>query len=239
MPLLQPLRDSVPGLSWNRSLIVLVVVAIHALLLSLLWQALHQPLSVVTAPIWNEQKAMVGGVQLPLPINAYDPKIPDQSLPAGSRYGFLSEDRILIWRNLDPDEKIGAQITSEAAQLMVTVRDGEFESVGTDGTPRYYSVAPMKEAGWIGGSATDTVASRPPGCTPIIAMMANVFAEDKASCLEAGMSDFLAKPFTPDEVFASLMRALDGREVAAANAANALKVYSDAHEAVNRARTPT
>ncbi|MFZ4479834.1 MAG: hypothetical protein ACOYNZ_08085 [Rhodoferax sp.] len=41
MPLLQPWRDSVPGLSWNRSLIVLAVVAIQSLLLSLLWQALH------------------------------------------------------------------------------------------------------------------------------------------------------------------------------------------------------
>ncbi len=44
MPLLQPLRDSVPGLRWNRALLVLLVVAIHALLLGLLWQALNQPL---------------------------------------------------------------------------------------------------------------------------------------------------------------------------------------------------
>ena len=44
MPPLQPLRESVPGMGWNRALIVLVIVAIHVLLLSLLWHALHQPL---------------------------------------------------------------------------------------------------------------------------------------------------------------------------------------------------
>ncbi|MBI5901803.1 MAG: response regulator [Rhodocyclales bacterium] len=47
--------------------------------------------------------------------------------------------------------------------------------------------------------------------TPIIAMTANVFAEDRARCFQAGMDDFLMKPFTSDALPSMLLKWLERR----------------------------
>jgi len=45
--------------------------------------------------------------------------------------------------------------------------------------------------------------------TPILAMTANAFSEDKTRCLEAGMNDVLIKPFVPELLFSTLLKYLD------------------------------
>lgn len=42
------------------------------------------------------------------------------------------------------------------------------------------------------------------GDVPIIVITANVFSEDKEKCFNAGMNDFLSKPFNPDALFETL-----------------------------------
>jgi diguanylate cyclase (GGDEF)-like protein/PAS domain S-box-containing protein len=119
-------------------------------------------ISILREPIWNERQEMIGAVHLPLNLEDFDPHIPTQFLPAGSRYGFFSEDGTMIWRNLDPEHLIGTKPKAEAALEIVKVRDGEFESRAKDGVTRYFSVVPMPLTGWIayvGVPATEVYAA--------------------------------------------------------------------------------
>ena len=42
--------------------------------------------------------------------------------------------------------------------------------------------------------------------TPIIALTANAFVEDKKKCFAAGMNDFMTKPMRPELFYAMLLK---------------------------------
>ena len=57
-----------------------------------------------------------------------------------------------------------------------------------------------------GLDATRAIRALPAGAAvPIVAMTANAFAEDRRRCLEVGMTDYLAKPFEPETLYALIL----------------------------------
>ena len=80
----------------------------------------------------------------------------------------------------------------EALDLMATSR---FDLVLMD----------MRMPGLDGPSATRAIRARG-DATPIVALTANAFAEDRQRCFEAGMSDHLTKPLDPDGLRTVLAR---------------------------------
>jgi PAS domain S-box-containing protein len=123
-----------------------------------------------------------------------------------------SGSRILVVDD-EPVNREIAQMQLEAVDLVVdTAEDGAQAVTLAQETPYAAIFMDMQMPKLNGLDATRQIRQMPGyRKTPIIAMTANVFAEDKAQCFAAGMNDFLIKPFNPDLLFATLLRALTER----------------------------
>ncbi len=105
--------------------------------------------SVLISPIRNDRNEINGFMGLPLDMSAYDPNIAAAPIAPGTRYGIVSGNGRLIWRNLDPEKLIGTDVKDLAiGRKTLEVKDGEYEGTGTDNIHRFYAVTPIPEADW-------------------------------------------------------------------------------------------
>jgi CheY-like chemotaxis protein len=86
-------------------------------------------------------------------------------------------------------------------------------------TPYDLVLMDMQMPGMDGLEATRAI-RRLPGWegTPILAMTANAFIEDRRTCLDAGMDDHVAKPVDPEALFAKLVAWLSKRRTGTSSA---------------------
>ncbi len=121
----------------------------------------------------------------------------------------FSDLRILLVE----DELINREVTMDLLSDIwrsVDVAENGQEAVELASQQRYGLILlDMQMPVMDGLTATRGIRALPGNAlTPIIAMTANAFVEDKARCFAAGMNDFIAKPVAPEVLFSTLLRCL-------------------------------
>jgi PAS domain S-box-containing protein len=110
----------------------------------------------------------------------------------------------------EPMNREIAQMHLESVRVEVDMAENGAEAVAMAQKKSYAAIFMDMQMPTLNGLDATKAIRQLPGHsdTPIIAMTANAFTEDKAMCLAAGMNDFLIKPFNPDHLFAILLRSL-------------------------------
>ena len=111
--------------------------------------------------------------------------------------------RVLV---VDDDEvnRSVAEMLLESVGLRVDTAEDGHVAVGMVRRADYDLILMDMQMPVLDGLAATREIRRLPGmqATPIIAITANAFVEDRKSCLDAGMNDFLSKPFDPERLYA-------------------------------------
>ena len=125
-----------------------------------------------------------------------------------------SGSRILVADDEPVNREIAQMLLVDIDMVVDTAEDGA-EAIAMARKTSYSAIFMDMQMPKVNGLEATQQIRELPGYrhVPIIAMTANAFAEDKARCFEVGMNDFLIKPFDPDTLFATLLRALNLRGV--------------------------
>jgi signal transduction histidine kinase len=125
-----------------------------------------------------------------------------------------SGSRVLVVDDDAMNREVAA-VQLEAAGLIVDVADDGAVSLQMVQRTVYAAILMDMQMPTLDGlEATRQIRALPEyRHTPIIAMTANAFAEDKARCNAAGMNDFLIKPFEPETLFEIVLNTLNRRDI--------------------------
>jgi len=124
---------------------------------------------------------------------------------------------ILLVEDEPVSQEVARSMLEDAGLAVDLAEDGE-QAVKKARSARYALILmDMQMPGMNGVEAARAIRNLPGyATTPIVAMTANAFDEDRRMCLEAGMNDHIAKPVQPEKLFASVLNWLEQGKAQAA-----------------------
>jgi len=116
--------------------------------------------------------------------------------------------RLLLAEDDAINQQVALELLREAAGLSVDLAVDGYEAVRmAEALPYDLILMDMQMPVMDGVEAARAIRALPAHAhTPILAMTANAFADDRRRCIEAGMDDHIAKPVDPDVLFETLLR---------------------------------
>ena len=114
----------------------------------------------------------------------------------------------------EPINQMIAQEFLEDAGLRVTIAGDGMEVLDMLASEHFDLIITDMEMPVMGGlEMTRRIRELPAFAeVPVLAMTANAFAEDRAACMDAGMNDFISKPFIPEDLYRRVLHWLSLRK---------------------------
>ncbi|WP_374328608.1 CHASE domain-containing protein [Azonexus sp.] len=116
--------------------------------------------------------------------------------------------RILLVEDDPINQEVARELLGESLGLPVDVASDGAEAVSKAGASSYDLILMDVQMPVMDGLSATQAIRQLPGytTTPILAMTANAFVDDRRRCLAAGMNDFITKPVDPDVLFLVMLR---------------------------------